>query len=153
MPSLSRLRELSGKGAYESGVCDTIRRMIRTGELPAGGVCAVCGKPTGDAIVLDILVPRAFRDRQSGPQNALLVLLLGLWALPLLALRGHGGVMIDEEGAFTLRVPLRVAAPYHPKVRGMSQRRLRRLLRSVPVYATLLEENPMSRVSVADGPP
>jgi hypothetical protein len=32
----------------------------------------------------------------------------------------------------------------------MSQSRLRRLLRTVPVYAKLLEENPHSRIGVAD---
>ena len=58
-----------------------------------------------------------------------------------------------EEGALTVRLPLRVAASHHHKVRGMSQSRLRRLLRKVPAYAQLLEENPYSRVSVADRPP
>ena len=153
VPSLSRLRELSGKEAYESGIGDAIQRMIQTGEVPEGDICAVSGKTTGDTIDLEILVPRAFREGTSRRQNALLIFLLGFLALPLLVVRGRGGTMIDEEGALTLRVPLRVAAPYHSKVRGMSQRRLRRLLCSVPVYATLLKENPLSRVSVAYGTP
>jgi hypothetical protein len=57
---------------------------------------------------------------------------------------------IEEEGAIVLRVPLRVDDRYHPRVRSMGQVRLRRLLRTVPVYAELLDENPYSRVSVAD---
>ena len=36
VPLLSKLRQLSGQEAYETGTIDTINRMIRTGELPWG---------------------------------------------------------------------------------------------------------------------
>ena len=99
-----------------------------------------------------MVVPKTFQDRDTDRNHAPPILLLGLWALLPLALFGRKRVLIDTEGASILRVPIRVAAAYHAKVRGMGRRRLRRLLRSVPVYATLLNENPLSRVAVADGP-
>src|SRR4051794_24466398 len=40
VPSLSRLRVATGRGRYESSPADAIRRMIGTGELPAGATCA-----------------------------------------------------------------------------------------------------------------
>jgi len=140
---------MAGKGAYESGILDTIRRMVQSGELPTGDMCAVSHAPTADTIDLEILVPKFFKNEEGRDRIALL--LFGLWGILYLALFRR--TTVEEEGASSLRVPLRVAARYHRKVRGMSQRRLRRLLRSVPVYATLLDENPHSRVSAVGGPP
>lgn len=151
VPSLSKLRKLSGKDAYESGTADTIRRMIRSGELPDDGVCAVSGKPTDDTVVLEILIPKVFRNQDVERSNNALILFGGLWAMALVALSGqHKAYATDTDQASTLRVPLRVAKVYHAKLGRMNQRRLRRLLRSVPIYATLLNENPVAQVSVVD---
>ena len=85
VPSLGKLRESSGKGRYESGITDTIQRMLRSGELPGGHICAVSGKPTDDSIELEIFVPRFFKaeeDRTKVP----LVMLFGLWSVVYFAL-------------------------------------------------------------------
>jgi hypothetical protein len=148
VPSLGRLRELSGRDRYESGICDTIRRMVQSGELPVGGTCAVSREPTDDVIDLEILVPRFFRNRDDVQNKTLWI--FGVWGALYLALFSRP--QIEEEGTLTVRLPLRVAGSHHHKVRAMSQRRLRRLLRKVPAYARLLEENPYSRLSVADRP-
>jgi hypothetical protein len=48
VPPLSKLRESVGIGAYESGIINTIERMIDQGELPHGDTCAISGMPTED---------------------------------------------------------------------------------------------------------
>jgi hypothetical protein len=160
VPSLSQLRERSGSAPYESSVADTIQGMVERGELPAGDVCALSGVPSQDVLHIWIVVPKAFEQREGW----LGVLLWSLWA-PLFsgavasALAGlfprlfSKTVPIDKpihehHSARTVFAPLRVASRHHSSVGRMSQRRLISLLRTVPVYARLLEENPIVQVSV-----
>jgi hypothetical protein len=147
VPSLGRLREMLGKAPYESGPADMIRRMVQTGELPAGRTCAVSGKPTDDVLELEILVPRSFRIREDWAQRAVDIWffgsLIGFW------LKANRPVEIEEADAVRLEAPLRVSARYHAKVRRMSQRRLKRLLGAIPAYAVLFEENQLAQVTVA----
>jgi len=145
VPSLSRLRESVGQDRYESSKSDTIRRMIKTGELPGSGPCAVSRKPTDDVIELDIVVPRYFKTDVNTP--VIPVFFFG-W-FPALLLAVMSGSEFQEDGASTVRVALKVANRYHPKVEKMSQRRLRRLLRTVAIYGELLDENPLSRIRIA----
>jgi hypothetical protein len=53
-----------------------------------------------------------------------------------------------DDGATTVLAPLRVSARHQAKVRTASQRRLKRLLRSNPIYAKLLDEHPIVLISV-----
>jgi hypothetical protein len=136
-----------GKDAYESSPADTIRRMVQTGELPAGRICAVSGKATDDLLELEILVPRSCSNRENRAQRALdfwlYGSLIGYW------IKANRPPVIDEADALRVKAPLRVAAAYHAKVRRMSQRRLTKLFCTVPVYAQLLDENPLSQVLVS----
>jgi hypothetical protein len=115
--------------------------MVQSGELPAGPTCAHSGEPTDDVLLLEILLPRHFQKKDSR-ENGLLMTGGLIEVLPHLLLRAmFSHEEIEEEGALTVRAPLRVAARHHLRVRKMGQWRLRRLLRTVPVYAKLLEEN------------
>jgi hypothetical protein len=150
VPSLGRLRELSGKDRYESGPVDTVRRMIQSGELPAGLTCALSRAPTDDLLMFEVLVPRYYKNPAARDNAGLLALGLTFGWVGFLF---HGLLSppkFNEEGAIRVRVPLRVAARYHSKVRGMSRARLKRLLRTVPVYARLLDESPFARVTVEE---
>jgi hypothetical protein len=149
VPSLGRLRELSGKDRYESGTGDTIHRLIQEGELPAGRACAFSGEPTDDVLPLEVLVPRVFK-RPEGEEEQVLAT-FGLLGYFFYGLFRHPEIV--EEHAIKVPTPLRVAGWHHPKVRRISQRRLKRLLRTMPVYAKLLDENPYARVSVAGRAP
>jgi hypothetical protein len=122
--------------------------MVQSGELPAGQTCAVSRRPTDDVLEFEILVPRFFRNREASDRRVLF--LFGVWGALYLLLFGR--TCMEEEGALKIRVPVRIARLQHGKVRGMRQGRLRRILRTVPVYARLLEENPHVRISVPDGP-
>ena len=149
VPSLGRLRELAGKDRYESGAGDAIRRMVRSGELPALGTCVLSKEPTNDVMEFEILVPRFFKSEQNRDQ--MMTLLLGLWAIPFIALIRRP--RFHTEGATTVQTPLCISQRYHAKVGRMSQGRLKRLLRTVPVYAELLDENPDARISALGGAP
>ena len=146
MPSLGRLRELAGKDRYESGVSDTIRRMVQSGELPTRGTCAVSRKPTNDVMKLEILVPRFSKSNE--PRDEWMVLLLGFWAFLYVALFRRQ--QFHKEGATIVQAPLCVAHRCRTKVERMGQARLKRLIRTVPIYAQLLDENPDSVVGVSD---
>ncbi len=149
VPSVSKLRELAGKAAYEVGVIDRIGGMIDRGELPTGGVCAVSGKSTSD--VMDICV---HAEHFQKPQEMNLQ-----WFAPIAFLmlfqpsltfgqrhRPHG------DGRDTwVRTPLFIDSEYHHKVRKASQKKLKRWLRSVPVYAKLLDEYPQATVEFERG--
>jgi hypothetical protein len=139
---LSKLRELSGKGAYEAGIIDTINRMLRAGELPAGDRCAVSGEPTSDLIDLYVEAERVSQVGSSLGQAALVAVLCS----PILALTMTLKPPRDVGRSTFVRVPLRVAARYHERVLKSSQRALKRWLRSVPAYAQLLNEYPRAQV-------
>ena len=102
----------------------------------------VSGKPTDDVIELEILVPRFFKTDED-PAKQMWV--LGLWAILYIALFHRS--QIEEEGATIVQAPLRVARRYQGRVRRMSRAQLHRLLRTVPEYGQLLDENPNSRIS------
>jgi hypothetical protein len=141
VPSLGKLRELAGRGAYEAGTVDTIIAMIKRGALPAGSACAVSGAATNDVIDLYVEAERIYvgSDRSAYAWLGLLIspiLFAGLFQKPR-----------PDVGRETIvPAPLRVAARHHLRVRRASQRALKRWLRSVPVYAQLLEEYPRARV-------
>jgi hypothetical protein len=150
VPPLSKLRELSGADPYESSTIDTIRRMIREGALPPEENCAVTGEPTREVLMLTIKLPTAFKTKGGilGERlHLLLVALVSWWLLFLPSLSGRTvGV---EEGATVIQVPLRVCNDAQRKLRGARPARLKRLLRTVPIYAELLNENPFAMVSLA----
>jgi hypothetical protein len=162
VPSLSKLRELSGIAPYESSTLDTIQGMVERGELPAGETCALSGSPTLDTLELRVVVPIAFQRREGLAGS-----LMTLWWAPLVSanwLPFVGSIfqvlfgqtapvedsLLPQHRARIVGTPLRIAAQHQAKVRGASQRRLKRLLRTVPVYAKLLDENPIVRIAVAD---
>ncbi|WP_165252387.1 hypothetical protein [Paludisphaera soli] len=148
VPSLSRLRELTGRDPYEAGLMDEIRRLIRDGRLPSSGVCALSGRPTEDTVLLSVLIPRFFQDQSHrGMGKALLMTWLLGW-LGFMLYQVSKKPQIEEEGAESLEIPLRLAADQAPRARELSQRRLRKLLRTEPLYARLLQENPHSRITV-----
>jgi hypothetical protein len=143
IPSLSKLRELSGRGAYEAGTVDTINRMFNERELPWGNVCEISGEPTRDVLHICVQVERIYR-----PQDHTILALLGVLVSPILLL-GLFQKQRPEVGRETVvHTPLRVSRQYHASLEGASQRRLLRLLRQVPIYAKLLDEYPRSRVCV-----
>jgi hypothetical protein len=142
IPSLSKLRELSGKGAYDAGVIDTINRMVRSGELPAGDRCALSGEPTGDTIELYVQAEKVSEVGASVAGAALVAVLCS----PILALAMVINPRREVGRDTTVATPLRVAGKYHRRLSRSGQRALKRWLQSVPIYAQLLKEYPHSRV-------
>jgi hypothetical protein len=142
IPSVSKLRELSGKGAYEASVIDTINRMMHMGELPAGDRCAVSGETTGDEIELYVQAEKVSEVGTSVAAAALVAVLCS----PILALAMAIKPKREVGRDTTVATPLRVAAKYHRRVSRSGQRALKRWLRSVAIYDQLLKEYPHSRI-------
>jgi hypothetical protein len=148
VPSLGRLRELAGQGRYEAGTIDRICAMVKRGELPLGDRCVVSGEPTHDAIDLWVQAERIF----TGDENRLARILLALLISPhLLYASSSSDPRRMNVGRETfVPTPIRVAEAYHRRVRNASQRRLKRWLRKVPIYAELLREYPFATVRLSE---
>jgi hypothetical protein len=146
VPSLSRLRTMSGIGAYEARAIDTVRRMLAEDSLPWGETCAQSGRPTEDEAWLQVEL-----EPDDGWRNRIwtwvgLVYLCGLWMI-LYGILFKPYAAHDPDNMVIL--PLRLERRYQRRLawRG-TQRTLRRLMSTVPVYARLLEEHPYCRIRV-----
>ena len=142
IPSLSKLRELSGKGAYEAGIIDTIHRMVASGELPAGDRCVVASEPSDDVFELYGEAEQVSQIGTSVAQAALVAVLCS----PVLAIAMALKPIRDVGRSTIVLTPLRVCAKHQPRVLRASQRALKRWLRTVPVYAQLLNDYPRARI-------
>ena len=100
VPSLGRLRELSGKGRYESSICDTIKRMVASGELPRAAPACFREADRRRDRSRD---PRAavFRSQRRSPRNRCGCSGSG----PYLYIALFHRSQIEEEGATTVYAP------------------------------------------------
>jgi hypothetical protein len=144
VPRLSELRTMAGRGAYETGTVDVIRRMLLEGSLPCGELCAVSGKPTQDAMDLSVHCERVQAEKDGLRALQMVVFLFGPLAMRL-GRRSESDPHGRETSVWT---PLRVAQEHRRTVARSSQKTLRRLLRTVPVYAALLDQYPRARVEI-----
>lgn len=152
VPSLSKLRVQSGVGAYESGALDTIRRMLDRGELPFGTSCARSGEPTDDVLELTVVVSNHLEQTdQARIADRLALANVGLVGYLFRVLRDNPSDYRPVEGTeIDVPAPLRLEACHHRRARRARQDRLKAWLRTVPIYAALLDEYPYSQVVVPD---
>jgi hypothetical protein len=147
IPGLSKLRELAGQAAYETGPVDVIRNMLRRGELPTGTRCAISGVETKDVVELYVEAERV----HPGFDHLNYAWLLGLIS-PILLVGLFQKPRPDLGRETIVDTPLRVAAAYHRRVRRSGQRALKKWLRSEPFYAELLDAYPAATVGVRTQP-
>ncbi|PHS03240.1 MAG: hypothetical protein COA78_18705 [Blastopirellula sp.] len=150
VPMLSALRKTAGKAAYESNTMDTINRMVQEGELPWGDTCAVSGYPTTDSCQLFVLCESKWLKGSS--MGDWFILFFQLLILPVVicldlfvdsdkASQSHG----HDRGVY---VPIIARTEHHAELKKMrNQAKLQEILRTVPIYAKLLDEFPNARIS------
>jgi hypothetical protein len=144
VPRLSELREMTGRGAYETGTIDTIHRMLAEGSLPWGDLCTISRKPTRDVMDLSVHCERVQAETDGLRALQVLVFLFGILAILL----GQRSSRDPRGRETTVWTPLRIAREHQRKVARASQKTLRRLLRTVPVYADLLDQYPGAGVRI-----
>lgn len=156
VPSLSMLRQSAAEQAYPRSTIETIVHMIECGELPLGDTCAVSGRPTIDTILLHIQCERIWHrgssaDGLGGGRVFCLVLFGWLYFLVawLESIRPDRPPDVLGRNT-TVEVPLRVCVEFDKRLKRFGQRKLKKLLRRVPVYATLLDEYPSATISISD---
>jgi hypothetical protein len=148
VPPLSQLRKSAGQGEYEAGTIDTIRLMTKSGELPAGDLCAVCLRQTSESIFLNVACERVWTRTRS--HRAYLALFFGLLFHHLLLSSFRDEKEPERFGRdVVVLVPLRLCAGCLPELKRASQKKLKRILGEVPVYKKLLEEYPGASISIA----
>lgn len=141
---------LASSGTDQSAADATIlaiKRMVRTRELPPAGVCPCTGKPADDIVVFRLhFDPAAERALAEAAEAKLGGFSLFGW------LAGKGSSAATHEPSSAQRhvsvdMPLRVASSAHAEIlRSTSQKHFRDMLRTVPIYATLLGEHPTARI-------
>ncbi len=151
VPPLSTLRVMAGRGAYEVGTIDTIRRMIRDGELPGGQICVVSGVPTTDTAILRIQCERVWVTTSRSPfdaaDRAFIGFLIFGWIGALVGWACKGKPQQEHGRETYIDVPLRVAEDQIRVLQNESQAKLKRLLSEVPIYEQLLLEFPEAVVA------
>ena len=152
VPPLSQLRQSVGHGAFEAGIIDTIRRLIAEGQLPPGKNCLTSGIFTDDTADVIVHCERIWKRRPRKTTWALALLaipLLPIWALWMLWDHyARDGENQDAGRDTRICIPLRICGECSGRLSASSQWRLRRLLRTVPVYASLLKEYPGARIII-----
>jgi hypothetical protein len=126
----------------------TIKRMLRTRELPAPGKCPHSGKPANDVVVFRLhFDPVAEEDLAANAQATQKSRGLFGW------FGGRGGTMIAAKSSRAVGhdvwvdMPVRVARESHTEIlASRSQKQFRDMLRTVPIYAKLLAEHPTARI-------
>lgn len=132
--------------AQPAGTIHAIKRMVRTRELPPPGKCPHSGLPGDDVVVFRLhFDPVTERRLQAAASQA-----SGGWRLlGWLGTGGRSAAARDEDGPRDVWVdmPLRVARSAHSEILvSTGQRHFRDMLRTVPIYATLLAEHPTARI-------
>jgi hypothetical protein len=145
VPSLGTLRELSGRERYEAGTIDTIHAMRQKGLLPAGERCAVSGELTQDFVVLWVEAEKPYVRKESLFSSFVAALIAPIFILAVARARPR----FPDLGRQTIvPAPLRVATAHRHRLETASQRKLKRWLCTVPIYADLLREYPLAIVAV-----
>lgn len=151
VPLLSQLRQLAGQEAYETGTIDTINRMIRDGELPFGDTCAISGLPTSDSCNLYVRCESMWTKGPGFFRH--LFIIITCVALPCTIVWALlGWALLEERHEEVGRdrsvcVPLRVRQEHQRRLRRTrNQAKLRKMLRTVPIYAQLLDEYPQAKI-------
>ncbi len=152
IPALSELRQMAGLAPHETSAVDTINRMIRQGDLPWGDVCAVSGMPTADCVTLHVQCESKWvQGAGEGRPRTFLRAILFVFGYILIKIGpSPSNPETNEVGRErSVVVPLLVREEHQAPLRkSQSQSKLRELLRSVPIYAELLDEFPEAQISV-----
>jgi len=151
VPPLSDLRQRAGQGAYEAGIVDTIREMLLKGDLPWGDSCTRCGRLADTVVDLYVQCERRwYRGPSARAQwiSLLLILLIPFYVIRMVLGYTYFEEKREELGRDTVvRTPVRLCCECLRHCQGMwSQRKLRNVLRSVPVYRELLKEYRWAKV-------
>ena len=152
VPLLSQLRKLAGQGAYEAGTIETIIRLTRDGELPHGDICVISGLPTSDCYELYVQCESKWMKGIGKGQYLLIILtmvLLPIWILWFFLGKALANDERQELGRDRgVYAPIRVRQEFHEQLRQTrSQAKLRKALRTVPVYSSLLDEFPRAKIT------
>jgi hypothetical protein len=154
VPTLSQLRMLAGKGAYEAGIADTVRRTVSSGELPKGNLCQLSGRPTENITTVYVQCEEKWKRAKESNKSYIPLFVLGILSLPYYLMRictSKFDVETEVLGHDVIvPAPLRVHPDSCRELNRASQRKLRRILRTVPAYEELLNEYPRAKIIVKD---
>lgn len=129
---------------------ELIRSMVASGRLPSNDHCPVSGEVADKTVVLNVLraLPR---------DNFIFHLLAGTALGAFFGIPGTQLMMGEAPDNFTggnvlADVPIRVSESACTTLMKASQKQLNSIVRTVPLYAHLLDEYPRGSVRIAPNP-
>ena len=154
-------RDQPHEADLDDDTIQTIKRMIRTRELPVAGPCPHSGKPANDVVVFRLHFDPVAEEELAATEQA--AASSGGWSLFGL-FSGKGGAATAKRSTPALGhdvwvdMPMRVAHEAHAEILlSRSQKHFRDMLRTVPIYARLLTEHRTARIEAlprhSDGQP
>jgi hypothetical protein len=149
VPLLSQLRVSAGQEAYESGIVDKILRLKSEGKLPLGDHCLLSGQRTEDTALVRVQCERSYDKGPPKYEKFLAILsffFIGIFAwFVAKETLGQKPEWVGRD--LELSLPIRVHRDLRDDLQKIrNQKRLRELLRAVPLYAQLLDDYPSAEV-------
>lgn len=154
VPPLSHFRKAQGKDNYESGIVDSIERMIREETLPSQQACLFSGKTTTDTLAFNVeLESMPKSENKTHIFHMLFSLRRPLrFLLNFFAYGRHvSESQLGHGREQNLIIIARISAVHHSDLRnGFSQPWIKRVLAKEPAYERLFAEYPDAVVKVAE---
>jgi len=152
VPRLSLLRRSAGEEGVPLGIIERIELLIDKDRLELGESCVVSGVRTTSVLHFHVQCERIWQ--RGGSPGFFMLILQILIRIPF----GRIGQAMWQDDAddpveefgrdSSIVVPLHVAPEYHQQVLGCrNQRKLKKMLRTVPIYDELLDEYPGAIIS------
>ncbi len=144
VPLLSQLRLMSGQEAYVSNATDMLDSAHRAGREPAGLECLKCDQPAENVVDIVVLCERA--DIDLNHPSWIMHRAIGTWIFVLAygLFQSHKrNKELEKTSPRNVRTHFRLCQRClrNPR-RPPNRKKIRRLLKKVPVYAQLYKENP-----------
>lgn len=155
VPRLAQLRLMAGKDPYATNPVDRIDNMQRAGQLKLTERCAGCLKRTDGVMRLEVCCERTYAEETTGSSGDLSWLMIfGIFKLSRLladAISPGSHPRVEESKVLgremVARIQLRVCASCQDDhAQSMSRETLVAWLRTVPIYAELLDMYPEAEI-------
>ena len=150
VPPLSELRRQAGVEPYVTSALDQIQQLLDADDLPAGSDCLLCHAPTHETVYCEAVCERSWKHREyfcEEPGGFTEIMLFFFPVVLLCLIRAETAETMGRDIVVPMPFRLRPACQRTSGVPRRS-RRLKELLRAVPVYQEVLRDYPRTKIRI-----
>jgi hypothetical protein len=150
IPNLSDLRRSAGEAAYGEDVVGAVRHALAAGGALPAGRCVSCGTATESRLDVVAECETPFAHKPSGLRHVLALFWIQMWAVLEIAGRNRKGDAPEVYGReVVVQLRLSLCGDCRSHQPGLLKpRRVKHLLRLVPLYRGLLDKYPRARLTI-----